>query len=44
MVAWTLRNLGRIDEARVMQLRLKSELEAAGAEDPYVDEELELLG
>ncbi len=43
MVAWTLRRLGRIDEALEMQRALKSELEAAGESDPYVDEELALL-
>jgi tetratricopeptide (TPR) repeat protein len=43
MVGWALRNLGRTDEARVVQTRLKAELEAAGAQDPYVDEELALL-
>lgn len=44
MVAWTLRLLGRTDEARERQRALKAELEAAGIEDPYVDEELALLG
>jgi tetratricopeptide (TPR) repeat protein len=43
MVGWALRNLGRTDEARAVQTRLKAELEAAGEEDPYVDEELALL-
>ncbi len=43
MVAWTLRNLGRTDEALALQRALKAELEAAGEEDPYVDEELALL-
>lgn len=43
MVAWTLRNLGRTDEARAMQRALKAELVGAGEEDPYVDEELTLL-
>lgn len=43
MVAWTLRALGRLDEALDMQLRLERECEAAGAPDPYVFEELELL-
>ena len=43
MVAWTLRALGRLDEALAMQLRLERECEAAGAPDPYVFEELELL-
>lgn len=43
MVAWALRNLGRTSEALAMQRELKAELEAAGAQDPYVDEELALL-
>lgn len=42
MVGWTLRNLGRTDEALSLQRALKTELEAAGEEDPYVDEELAL--
>ena len=44
MVAWALRNLGRRDEALALQQALKAELEALGEEDPYVDEELTLLG
>ncbi|KQV72612.1 hypothetical protein ASC64_19885 [Nocardioides sp. Root122] len=44
MVAWSLRHLGRVEEARAMQRALKAELEAAGEHDPYVDEELGLLG
>ena len=44
MVAWTLRNLGRADEARAAQLALKAALAAVGQSDPYVDEELVLLG
>ncbi len=44
MVAWSLRNLGVIDRAREMQLALKVELDALGEHDPYVDEELDLLG
>jgi tetratricopeptide (TPR) repeat protein len=44
MVAWTLRNLGRRDEALAMQLALRTELAEAGAEDHYVDEEIALLG
>ena len=44
MVAWSLRHLGRAEEARAMQRALKAELAAAGEHDPYVDEELELLG
>jgi tetratricopeptide (TPR) repeat protein len=43
MVGWALRNLGRTDEARTVQSALKAELDAAGEEDPYVDEELALL-
>lgn len=43
MVAWTLRALHRTDEAFEIQLRLERECEAAGAPDPYVLEELELL-
>jgi tetratricopeptide (TPR) repeat protein len=43
MVGWALRNLGRTDEALAVQRALKAELEAAGDEDPYVDEELALL-
>ncbi len=43
MVGWALRNLGHKDEALAVQRALKAELEAAGEEDPYVDEELALL-
>lgn len=43
MVAWTLRALGRSDEALDMQLRLERECDAAGQPDPYVFEELEKL-
>jgi tetratricopeptide (TPR) repeat protein len=43
MVAWALRNLGRRDEALALQQALKAELVALGEEDPYVDEELEIL-
>ncbi|HEX5860849.1 MAG TPA: tetratricopeptide repeat protein [Nocardioides sp.] len=43
MVAWSLRQLGRRDEALDLQRRLKADLEAAGEVDPYVDEELALL-
>ena len=43
MVAWTLRLLGRTHEALAMQRELKAELEAAGATDEYVDQELALL-
>ncbi len=43
MVAWTLRAQGRTDEAIAMQLQLERECDAAGAPDPYVFEELEIL-
>jgi tetratricopeptide (TPR) repeat protein len=43
MVAWSLRNLGRRDEALEMQQALKRDLDAIGEADPYVDEELALL-
>jgi len=43
MVGWTLRLMGRTDEALDMQRALKDELTAEGADDPYVDEELALL-
>jgi tetratricopeptide (TPR) repeat protein len=43
MVGWALRNLGRRDEALAVQTSLKADLEAAGEDDPYVDEELALL-
>ena len=43
MVAWSLRNLGRRDEALEMQRALKEELESVGESDQYVDEELALL-
>ena len=43
MVAWTLRALGRMDEALAMQLRLERECDAAKTPDPYVYEELEML-
>jgi tetratricopeptide (TPR) repeat protein len=43
MVAWTLRALGRHDEALAIQLRLERECAAANAPDRYVFEELELL-
>jgi len=43
MVAWTLRAQGRTDEALRMQLSLEHECEVAGAPDPYVYEELEIL-
>jgi len=40
MVAWTLRALGRTDEALAIQLRLERENDAAGTRDEYVYEEL----
>jgi tetratricopeptide (TPR) repeat protein len=43
MIAWTLRALGRLDEALEIQLRLEKEWDEAGEPDPYVFEELELL-
>lgn len=43
MVAWSLRNLGRTEEALRIQRELAAELEAAGLDDPYVREELALL-
>ena len=43
MVGWALRGLGRREDALAVQTALKAELEAAGTEDPYVDEELALL-
>lgn len=43
MIAWTLRALGRINEAIEIQLRLEKECDKSGEPDPYVFEELELL-
>lgn len=43
MVAWTLRAMGRTQEALDIQLRLERERDAAGTPSPYVFEELELL-
>ncbi len=43
MVAWTLRALGRTDEALAQQLWLEKQCEAANAPDAYVFEELALL-
>jgi len=43
MVAWSLRNLGRRDEAWGIQQALKQELDSIGDTDPYVDDELALL-
>lgn len=44
MVAWTLRRLGRLEEARTIQLALREEHRASGTSDVYVEEELALLG
>jgi tetratricopeptide (TPR) repeat protein len=43
MIAWSLRHLGRADEARELQRSLKRELDSLGEVDPFVDEELALL-
>lgn len=43
MIAWTLRAMGRLDEAIAIQLRLEEECDVAGEPDPYVFEELETL-
>jgi len=43
MIAWTLRALGRLEEALQIQLRLEKECDEAGEPDPYVFEELEHL-
>lgn len=43
MVAWTLRTMGRTDEALAIQLRLEKEGDAAGQPDPHVFDELALL-
>lgn len=43
MIAWTLRGMGRIDEALEIQLRLERENAAAGTPDPHVQEEIEVL-
>lgn len=43
MIAWSLRNLGRRDEALEIQQALKAELDSIGDRDAYVDEELALL-
>ncbi len=43
MIAWTLRALGRLDEALEIQLRLEKECDEAGEPDVYVFEELEHL-
>ena len=43
MIGWSLRNLGRRDEALEIQRALKAELDSIGGSDEYVDEELALL-
>ena len=43
MVAHTLRLLGRKQEALVVQLELKEELDGEGAADPHVEEEIKIL-
>lgn len=43
MIAWTLRAMGRLDEAVAIQLRLEREWDDAKEPDPYVFEELEHL-
>jgi tetratricopeptide (TPR) repeat protein len=43
MIAWSLRNLGRRDEALAIQRALKKELDSVGETDSYVDDELALL-
>jgi tetratricopeptide (TPR) repeat protein len=43
MIAWTLRALGRLNEALEIQLQLERACAEAGEPDPYVFEELELL-
>jgi tetratricopeptide (TPR) repeat protein len=43
MIARTLRDMKRFDEALAIQLRLEREWAAAGTDDPYVFEELEQL-
>lgn len=43
MIAWTLRALGRREEALALQLALEANGAATGRPDPYVFEELEAL-
>jgi len=43
MIAWTLRAMGKVEEALQIQLRLEREADAAGRPDRYVFEELEAL-
>jgi tetratricopeptide (TPR) repeat protein len=44
MIGWTLRLLGRRDEALEIQRGLKAELDALGERDPHVEDELRKLG
>lgn len=44
LVGWALRNLGDLDMALDVQLMLKADLDELGLEDPYVEEEITLLG
>jgi tetratricopeptide (TPR) repeat protein len=44
MTAWALRNLGRDQEALWIQRALKAELDVLGVVDPFVDDEIALLG
>lgn len=43
MVAWTLRSMGRMDEALDLQLALERDADAAGAPDRHVFDELEAI-
>lgn len=43
MVAWSLRHLGHRDQALALQRELKAALDARGASDTYVVEEIEIL-
>lgn len=43
MVAWTLRAMGRVDDALAIQRRLERENDAAGKPDPHVYDELARL-
>jgi tetratricopeptide (TPR) repeat protein len=43
MLAWNLRLMGDVKTALTLQLQLRADCEAAGAPDPFVDEEIALL-
>lgn len=43
MLAWNLRLMGDVETALTLQLQLQADGEAAGAPDPFVDEEIALL-